>query len=161
VISAVDLLNGIGRYLDLEIITVPGATGYFDTDYAAKGRYAIDALKRLDFIAVHVEATDEAGHSGNAKEKVKAIEQIDQHIVGPLVQYLQSAGPYRLYVAPDHYTPTIKKTHVAEPVPFIFSSTDSKTASGLTYTENNAAKTDLLEDGSSLMRKLIGGWSVS
>ena len=160
VISAVDLLNGIGRYIGWEIISVPGATGYFDTDYAAKGRYAIDALGRLDLVFVHVEATDEAGHSGNISEKVHAIENIDRHIVGPIVSHLKSQKDWRLFVAPDHYTPIVKKTHVAEPVPFIFAASDLvEHASGRPYTEADSKATGInLDRGYELMLRLVKGW---
>lgn len=160
VISAVDLLQGLGHCVGWKVIHVPGATGYFDTDYDAKARYAINALKELDLIYVHVEATDEAGHSGLAEEKKKAIERIDEAIVGPLVESLKKQGPYRLYVAPDHYTPTVKKTHIGDPVPFIFSGSDVKIRSGKTYTEANAKAAGVhLEKGYELMHRLIGGWN--
>ncbi len=160
VISAVDLLNGLGRYLGWEIITVPGATGYFDTDYAAKGRYAIEALKRLDLVFVHVEATDEAGHTGNAKEKIRAIENLDQHIAGPIISYLKKEKEWRIYVAPDHYTPTVKKTHVAEPVPFIFAGSDLHCQrSERPYTElDSKAAGIVLDRGYELMLRLVKGW---
>jgi len=159
VISAVDLLNGLGRYLGWEIISVPGATGYFDTDYKAKGEYGIQAIDRLDLVFIHIEATDEAGHSGLVHEKVKAIEQIDRHVVGPVVQRLKKEKNWRLYVAPDHYTPIIKKTHVGDPVPFIFAGSDVQKASGLPYTEKSAAQTGVhIENGYELMARLIQGW---
>lgn len=160
VISAVDLINGLGRYLGWEIISVPGATGYFDTDYRAKGQYAIEALKRLDLVFVHVEATDEAGHTGNAKEKVRAIEQIDRHIAGPVIQYLKQLKDWRLYVAPDHYTPTIKKTHVRDPVPFIFAGSDvSAFHSGRPFTEADSKASGIqLDRGYELMLRLVKGW---
>jgi len=159
VISAVDLLNGLGRYLGWEIIDVPGATGYFDTDYRAKGEYAIKALERLDLVFVHVEATDEAGHSGLVKEKVKAIEEIDRHIVGPIMKRLKQEKNWRVFVAPDHYTPVVKKTHIADPVPFIFAGSDVKQASGKPYTENTAKQTGVhIENGYELMKHLIEGW---
>lgn len=160
VISAVDLLNGLGRYLGWEIISVPGATGYFDTDYNAKGQYAIKALERLDLVFVHVEATDEAGHTGNAKEKIRAIENIDRHIVGPIVQHLREQKSWRLYVAPDHYTPTVKKTHVAEPVPFIFAGSDIPVLhSERPYTESDSKATGMnLDRGYELMLRLVKGW---
>lgn len=159
VISAVDLLQGLGHYLGWKVIQVPGATGYFDTDYKAKGLYAIDALKELDLIFVHIEATDEAGHSGKAEEKKKAIEKIDEFIVGPLVKHLKSQGSYRLFVAPDHYTPTAKRTHIGDPVPFIFTGSDVTLRSGKTYSESNAKTTGIyLEKGYELMHRLIGGW---
>lgn len=160
VISAVDLLQGLGHYVGWKVIHVPGATGYFDTDYDAKARYAINALKELDLIFVHVEATDEAGHSGLALEKKKAIERIDEAIVGPLANHLKKQGPYRLYVAPDHYTPTVKKTHIGDPVPFIFSASDVAIRSGKPYTEADAKATGVhLEKGYELMHRLIGGWN--
>ena len=159
VISAVDLLNGLGRYLGWEIISVPGATGYFDTDYAAKGRYAIQALERLDLVFVHIEATDEAGHSGLAKEKVKAIEAIDRHIVGPIVGHLSKLKDWRLFVAPDHYTPVAKKTHLSDPVPFIFAASDLRQPSHGRYTEADARSSGIhIEQGCELMRRLVRGW---
>ena len=161
VISAVDLLQGLGHYLGWKVIHVPGATGYFDTDYDAKARYAINALKELDLIFVHIEATDEAGHSGLALEKKKAIERIDEAIVGPLTDHLRKQGTYRLFVAPDHFTPTAKKTHIADPVPFIFSGSDVKIRSGKNYTEADARSTGIqLEKGHLLMRRLIRGWDA-
>ncbi|MBI1977167.1 MAG: cofactor-independent phosphoglycerate mutase [Candidatus Omnitrophica bacterium] len=161
VISAVDLLNGLGRYLEWEIISVPGATGYFDTDYAAKGRYAIEALTRLDLVFIHVEATDEAGHVGNYKEKVRAIENLDRHIVEPIVAHLKKLPTWRLFVAPDHYTPTVKKTHVAEPVPFIFAGSDlSCSRSERPYTEADSKATGIaLDRGYELMLRLVKGWA--
>jgi 2,3-bisphosphoglycerate-independent phosphoglycerate mutase len=161
VISAVDLLNGLGHYLGWEIISVPGATGYFDTDYKAKGRYAIDALEKLDLVFVHVEATDEAGHTGNVKEKVRAIENIDREIVGPVVKFLKQQKEWRMFVAPDHYTPIVKKTHVAEAVPFIFAASDLKAVpSGRVYTEPESKATGVSVDpGHELMRRLVQGWA--
>ena len=159
VISAVDLLQGLGHYVGWRVIQVPGATGYFDTDYDAKARYAIDSLKELDLVYVHVEATDEAGHSGLAREKKKAIERIDEAIVGPLVAHLKKQGPHRIFVAPDHYTPTVKKTHVDDPVPFIFSGSDVSIRSGRAYTEVNAMTSGVhIKEGYHLMHRLIYGW---
>lgn len=161
VISAVDLLQGLGYFVGWKVIQVPGATGYFDTDYEAKASYAIEALKELDLIYVHVEATDEAGHSGLPKEKVKAVERIDEAIVGPLVSHLEKQGGYRLFVAPDHYTPCAKKTHIPDPVPFIFAGSDVKIRSGKNYTEAQARSTGVqVRPGYRLMQNLIEGWSV-
>ena len=117
-ITAVDLLRGIAALVGWDRIEVPGATGYLDTDYAAKGRYAIDALDKYDLICVHVEAPDEASHEGRGDEKVKAIEAIDREIVGPLVEALGSMGDYRVMVSPDHptYISTKKHTHGDVPV---------------------------------------------
>nr|WP_321349825.1 cofactor-independent phosphoglycerate mutase [uncultured Methanoregula sp.] len=113
IISAVDLLNGIGRCAGMEVITVPGATGYLDTDYDAKARYALDAIQHLDFVYVHIEAPDEAGHLGNIEEKVKAIERVDD-VVGMILNEFEGV----VAVLPDHPTPIRIKTHSRDPVPF-------------------------------------------
>jgi 2,3-bisphosphoglycerate-independent phosphoglycerate mutase len=157
VITAVDLLRGLGRLLDWQIIEVPGATGYLDTDYAAKGRYAIQTLKDgADFIVVHVEATDEASHEGNAREKVSALERIDEHIVGPLHAYLKSQGPYRLLVCPDHPTFLRTKTHSHGYVPFAMCGAGVTVDDAQTYDEVAAAKTGLvLPRGCDLMGRLF------
>jgi len=114
IISAVDLLKGIARCAGMEIITVPGATGYLDTDYAAKGRYALEAIQHLDFLYLHIEAPDEAGHLGNIKEKVRAIERVDD-VVGMILDEFDGV----LAVLPDHPTPINLKTHTRDPVPFV------------------------------------------
>lgn len=110
-ITAVDLLRGLAALVGWERLEVPGATGYLDTDYAAKGRYAIDALKTTDIVCVHVEATDEASHEGRCDAKIKALEEIDAKIVGPLHAALKAQGEYRILVSPDHPTPLRTKTH--------------------------------------------------
>jgi 2,3-bisphosphoglycerate-independent phosphoglycerate mutase len=113
-ISAVDLLNGIARCAGMEIIRVPGATGYLDTDYAAKARYAINAINHLDFLYLHIEAPDEAGHLGSIKEKVNAIQKVDE-VVGMILAEFDGI----LAVLPDHPTPIRIRTHSREPVPFV------------------------------------------
>ncbi|MDI6866142.1 cofactor-independent phosphoglycerate mutase [Methanoculleus sp.] len=113
VISGVDLLRGIARLAGMEVIRVPGATGFIDTDYQAKARYALDALDRLDFVYMHVEAPDEAGHMGSVEEKVRAIERLDEAI-GII---LERPGTI-VAVLPDHPTPIRCRTHTGEPVPF-------------------------------------------
>jgi 2,3-bisphosphoglycerate-independent phosphoglycerate mutase len=113
IIAAVDLLNGIARYAGMEVIRVPGATGYLDTDYQAKARYAVEALRRLDFLYLHVEAPDEAGHMGSVEEKVRAIERVDG-MVGTIMESFEGV----IAVLPDHPTPIRVKTHTADPVPF-------------------------------------------
>jgi 2,3-bisphosphoglycerate-independent phosphoglycerate mutase len=113
VISAVDLLQGIARCAGMEVIIVPGATGYLDTDYQAKARFALAALETLDFLYVHVEAPDEAGHLGNADEKVAAIERVDE-MIGTILKQFSGV----VAVLPDHPTPLLLKTHTADPVPF-------------------------------------------
>jgi 2,3-bisphosphoglycerate-independent phosphoglycerate mutase len=117
-ITAVDLLRGLAALVGWERIEVPGATGYTDTDYAAKGRYAIDALPDTDIICVHVEASDEASHEGDADAKVKSLEEIDKHIVAPLHAALAEQGDYRILVSPDHPTFLRTKTHSHGYVPW-------------------------------------------
>lgn len=118
-ISAVDLLKGIGTYAGLEVIEVPGATGDIDTNYAGKVRAALEALKDLDFVYLHVEAPDEAGHEGDVELKVKAIELFDRNIVGPVIKGLKESGEdWRVLLLPDHATPIGLRTHTREPVPF-------------------------------------------
>lgn len=123
VIAAVYLIKGIGYFAGLDVIDVPGATGYLDTSYYNKGKYAIDALKDHDFVFVHVEAPDEAGHMGNIEEKIKAIESFDK-MVGQILDGIDE--PYKALVLPDHFTPIPVKTHTLEPVPFAIYSTEEK-----------------------------------
>ncbi len=118
VISAVDLLKGIGVYAGLEPINVEGATGYLDTNYRGKAEEALTGLGRLDFLFVHVEAPDEAGHNGNIEEKIQAVEAFDEKVVGSVLDGLERFEDYRIMVASDHYTPICKKTHTSEPAPF-------------------------------------------
>lgn len=157
VITAVDLLRGIGRLLGWDVINVPGATGYLDTDYAAKGRYAIEALKSgVDFIVVHVEATDEASHEGHANAKVDALEQIDRHIVGPVHEFLKSQGDYRILVSPDHPTFLRTKTHSHGFVPFTMCGSGIAANGSTTYDEVAAALTgDVLPAGHELMGRFL------
>ncbi len=139
-ISAVDLLRGLGTYLKMEIIKVPGATGYYDTNYSGKAEYAIEALKRKDLVFVHVEATDEAGHNGHIQEKIKAIEACDRLIVKELLKELSSYKEWRFLVTPDHYTPVKTRNHVAEPVPFAMCGTGINSNHAKAYTEREAAQ---------------------
>lgn len=118
VISAVDLIRGIARLAGLQVISVPGATGQLDTNWAGKCAAACAALDEVDFVMVHVEAPDECGHQGDAEGKVRAIELADREIVGPLWEAAQSHGPARILVLPDHYTPLWRRSHVGKPVPF-------------------------------------------
>ena len=108
-----DLLSGIARYAGMDVIRVPGATGYLDTDYQAKARFAISAMDRLDFLYLHVEAPDEAGHLGSTEEKVLAIERVDG-MVGTIMDSFEGV----IAVLPDHPTPIRIKTHTGDPVPF-------------------------------------------
>lgn len=157
VITAVDLLRGIGRLLGWDVVEVPGATGYIDTDYAAKGRYAIDTLQKKDFVVVHVEATDEASHEGDAAAKVEALERIDQDIVAPVHEYLRGQGDYRILVCPDHPTFLRTKTHSHGFVPFAMCGTGIEAGSAESYDEVVAAASGtVLNEGHRLMAELFG-----
>jgi 2,3-bisphosphoglycerate-independent phosphoglycerate mutase len=152
VITAVDLLRGIGRLLGWDVIEVEGATGYLDTDYAAKGRAGIATLQDHDFVVVHVEASDEASHEGDAAAKVEALEKIDADIVGPLHQHLKSQGDYRLLLSPDHPTLLRTKTHAHGYVPVGACGTGIAVDSATTYDDVSAAASDLVfEQGCELM----------
>jgi 2,3-bisphosphoglycerate-independent phosphoglycerate mutase len=118
IISAVDLLKGLGIYLGLDIIEVPGATGYLDTNYQGKAQYAIEALKTRDFVFLHIEAPDEAAHEGSWEKKVRAIEDLDRQVVGPVLSALEQLEEYRILLTTDHPTPIALKTHDKGPVPF-------------------------------------------
>ncbi len=145
-ITAVDLLRGLAALLGWRRIDAPGATGYLDTDYAAKGRAAVAALADTDLVCVHVEAPDEASHEGNAAAKIKALEEIDRHIVGPLHTALAAQGEYRLLVTPDHPTPLRTKTHSHGAVPFAIAGTGINPDEFRTYDETSAARSKLVFD---------------
>ncbi|HOP10401.1 MAG TPA: cofactor-independent phosphoglycerate mutase [Oscillospiraceae bacterium] len=149
IISAVDLIQGMGKCAGLRVLHVPGATGDWHTDYAAKGRAAIDALKEDDFVYIHVEAPDECGHHGNAAEKVKSIEQIDEKIVAPVIEYLKSCGePFGALLMPDHPTLVSTTTHSPEPVPFALydSRRPFDNGSDIRFTEPFAQSTGLYKE---------------
>ena len=136
-ISAVDLLKGLGVLSGLTAIEVEGATGYLDTNYEGKARAALKVLETDDFVLVHVEAPDETGHQGLAPEKVQAIEDFDHRIVAPIVEEMERRGePFRLVVTMDHYTPIHRKTHEDWPVPmFLYDSRGTAAPANQTYTE--------------------------
>jgi len=155
-ITAVDLLRGLAALLGWKRIEVPGATGYIDTDYAAKGRYAVKALNDADLVCVHVEATDEASHEGNAAAKVKALEEIDRHIVGTVHAALKTFGEYRILVTPDHPTPLRTKTHSHGYVPFALAGSDVTPDGATTYDDPTAEKSSLVfHEGWKLMRYFL------
>lgn len=161
-ISAVDLLKGLGVNAGLSIINVPGATGYLDTNYAGKAQAALEALRSQDFVFVHVEAPDEAGHQGLLKEKIQAIEDFDGKIVGPILQGLQQSGEnFRLIATMDHFTPLCLRTHTSSPVPTIlYDSRNSNSGSNLSFSERNAEQEDRragnsMANGELLMEKLL------
>jgi 2,3-bisphosphoglycerate-independent phosphoglycerate mutase len=158
IISAVDLVNGIGRLVGLDIISVPGATGYYDTNYKGKGEYAVEALKRKDFVFVHVEAPDEAGHNGDVRAKITAIENFDKFVVGAIWKFLQDAGQHRVMVLSDHSTPVSVRTHVSDPAPFAMAGKDIAHNGFDAYNETNAKAGEVkFKSGAALTEALIKG----
>lgn len=159
-ITAVDLLRGLAELIGWDNLRVPGATGYLDTDYAAKGRAAVEALQRYDLVCVHIEAPDEAAHQGNVPAKIAAIEAIDREIVGPLLAELEGHAAWRMLVTPDHPTPCRTKTHSHGDVPFVVAGTGIVPDAGQVYGESAAAGSSLsFPQGQKLMPWLIRGQS--
>lgn len=158
-ISAVDLLKGLGRLRGMEVITVPGATGWIDTNYDGKTQAALDALSRHDIVYVHVEAPDEAGHGGLTQEKIKAIEDFDRKIAGPIFTSLERSGnPFRLLLMPDHPTPILKRTHTPDPVPFVLYDSTIHTDKARGFTEKEAQATGLfIDEGFTMLARLVKG----
>jgi 2,3-bisphosphoglycerate-independent phosphoglycerate mutase len=155
-ITAVDLIRGVALAAGWKLIEVPGANGYIDTNYAGKGQYAIEALNDVDIIAVHIEAPDEMGHNGDAKNKVKALEQIDQHIVGPMLEKLRSLDAWRILVCPDHPTPVAKRTHTANPPCFCMAGTGVVPDRAEAFSESDASETGLqIDPGHELMEYFL------
>ena len=137
-ISAVDLLKGLGVIAGLSVINVPGATGYLDTNYEGKAAAAITALASgQDFVFVHLEAPDEAGHQGSASAKIQAIQDFDRRVVGPIISALRTAGTeFRVVVTMDHFTPISLRTHTSDPVPaLLYDSRETQPKSGRRFTE--------------------------
>ncbi|MCD6416537.1 MAG: cofactor-independent phosphoglycerate mutase [Planctomycetes bacterium] len=157
VISAVNLVKGIGRIIGWDVIDVPGATGYTDTDYAAKGRYGISALKDYGVLLIHIEAPDEASHDRDVKAKIRAIEQIDKAIVGPLMAHAEQEGDLRLLICPDHVTSVEDGKHKRDPVPFAIWGQGVLASANVPFTEGHAAATEVqIDDGYELIGELIG-----
>ena len=146
VVSAVDLVQGIGRCGGLEVLDVPGATGWIDTDYDAKVKAALGALDRHDMVYLHVEAMDEAGHQGSVDLKVQAIEDFDAKVVAPCLAYVEGRQDSRLFVAPDHFTTIETRTHAGGPVPFAVCGAGVTQDSATGYSEKIAAGTGLICD---------------
>lgn len=157
IVSAVDLIKGIGICAGCEVIDVEGATGNFNTNYRGKAQAAIDAFKTNDLVYVHVEAPDECGHRGEPDVKVAAIEKIDAEILVPVWEYLKNCGEdYKIMVLPDHPTPIETRTHAMEPVPFfIYDSRKDENGVGV-FTEKNCSGCDTyISDGSTLMSHVV------
>ena len=159
-ITAVDLLRGIAKSIGWDILNVPGITGYVDTDYAAKGRYAADALRNYDLVCVHVEAPDEAGHEGSLEKKIKSLEEIDAKVVAPIVSELKKHGDWRILISPDHPTPIAHKTHTRDEVPWIVAGNDIEPG-GRKFDESSAAaSTHCFDPGWKLMPWLLDVFST-
>ncbi|MCY2924567.1 MAG: cofactor-independent phosphoglycerate mutase [Planctomycetota bacterium] len=158
-ITAVDLVRGLARLIGWDTIAVEGATAWLDTNYAGKGAAAVEAISNYDIVLVHVEAPDEASHAGNIAAKVKAIEAIDRHVVGPVLQRLKAEGEghWRILVLPDHPTPCATRDHTRDPVPFAIAGAGVKRVVTQTaFSEPVAAASDLhIRRGSDLMEYFL------
>ena len=156
-ISAVDIVRGLATLVGFDIIKVPGITGYFDTNYEGKAEYALKALDQHDLVLVHIEATDEAGHMGDAQKKVQAIEDTDRRLVGPLLAGLARRGePYAVLVVCDHPTSTALKTHIAEPVPFALLAPGAVRGTVSAYSEAAVkGSSTRIEEGFTLMQFML------
>lgn len=155
-ITAVDLARGLSRLVGFDTIDVPGATGFVDTNYQGKGSAAVEALDKYDLVFVHIEGPDEAGHNGNAEMKKKAVEQIDKHIIGPVLEALQKYQSWRILVLPDHPTPIASKAHSSDPVPFAMAGSGVTGILHAPFSESNAAKSGFrIENGFELMEYFL------
>jgi 2,3-bisphosphoglycerate-independent phosphoglycerate mutase len=160
VIAGVDLMKGIGKYAGLDITNVPGATGYVDTNYEGKVQAALRALTDKDFVFLHVEAPDEASHSGLLDLKKRTIEDFDKRVVGPILNGLKAFSRWRILLMPDHHTPVTTRTHSTDPVPFVL--LDSRQWEGfsqeiiLPFSEETArASGNVVDEGAGMIELLI------
>jgi 2,3-bisphosphoglycerate-independent phosphoglycerate mutase len=156
IISAVDLVKGLGRCAGLEVIEVPGATGYLDTNYQGKADALLTSIEKMDFAFLHLEAPDEAAHNGDVKTKIQAIEQFDARIIGPVLEGLRGRKDVKVLLLCDHLTPIVVRTHTDDPVPFLISSLDSEPKAGVRYNETSAQASGVfLPDGFRLMEHFL------
>jgi 2,3-bisphosphoglycerate-independent phosphoglycerate mutase len=159
VISAVHLIKGIGILAGLEVLEVPGITGYFDTNYDGKAQYALRGLREKDFVYVHVEAPDEAGHMGDLQLKIDAIEAFDEKIVGAILKGMKKFKRYKILVLPDHPTPLSVRSHTADPVPYVIYSNEdgALSAHGRKFDEVSAGRSGIsIEKGFELIERFFG-----
>jgi len=155
VISAVDLIKGIGKIIGMDVIEVDGATGYYDTNYSGKAQAALRALKKVDLVFIHIEATDEAGHNNDLRMKITCLERIDKMIVGPVTEHMKGED-FRILITPDHPTPVSKRTHTNEPVPFLIYGKGIEKGSFSSYSEAEAQNASLYFDrGPELIKYLL------
>ncbi len=157
VITAVDLIKGIGKKAGLEIVNVHGATGYLDTNYEGKANAALKILEKDNFVFLHVEAPDEASHEGSLEKKIQAIEDFDKRVVGVILDGLKRFSDYRIMVLPDHPTPIKIKTHTKDPVPFAIMGNKIKKGNAQSYNEIEADKNHEIFKGEDIMRILTSG----
>jgi 2,3-bisphosphoglycerate-independent phosphoglycerate mutase len=158
VISAVDLIKGIGIYAGLDVVDVPGVTGYLDTNFYGKADYALNELKEKDFVYIHVEAPDEASHEGDIEKKIKAIEEVDSKVVGTVIEGMEIYSDYKILILTDHFTPVSLKTHFSSPVPFaIYNSRVKKNVVDYRGFDEKSAKNSgiYIKDGFELMNLFI------
>jgi 2,3-bisphosphoglycerate-independent phosphoglycerate mutase len=156
IISAVDLVKGLGRCMGLEVIEVPGATGYLDTNYRGKAEALLRSIEKLDFCFLHLEAPDEAAHNGDTQVKIQAIEEFDARIIQPVLEGLKGREGVRVLLLCDHLTPITVRTHTDDPVPFLISSLDGEVHAGARYTEAAAqASGFMLREGHRLMEHFL------
>jgi len=160
IISAVDLIKGIGKIIGLDVIEVPGATGYYDTNFQGKGEHALRSLEEKDFVFVHVEAPDEAGHNGDIREKITAIENFDKFVVGTIWKEYKARKDFRIMILPDNATPIAKRTHTSDAIPFAICGAGIKPDTTCVFTEAAAKASKFhLAEGHFLMKYLIQGIS--
>ncbi len=155
VISAVDLIKGIGKIIGLKVIEVEGATGYYDTNYLGKANAALEALRDVDFVFIHIEATDEAGHNSDLRMKITCLERIDKMVIGHILEKLKREE-FRMLITPDHPTPISKRTHTNEPVPFLIYGKGIEKGNFSLYSEAEAHNSSLYFDrGSELIKYFL------
>ena len=158
IISAVDLVNGIGKTIGLDVIKVPGATGYYDTNYQGKADYAVESLANKDFVFIHVEATDEAGHNKDIRAKIGAIENFDKFIVGTILKNFKKRNDVKMMLLPDHATPISVGTHTIDPIPFVMYGAGIEADNVMVFSETSAKSSRLtFQSGWQLMEHFMRG----
>lgn len=156
VVSAVDLIKGIGGCAEMEVAEVEGATGYIDTNFEGKAEAGLDILKRNDLVYIHFEATDECGHRNEPENKVRAIEMIDERVLPILFEGLKVYDDYKIMVLPDHPTPIVTRTHASDPVPYLIYHKNKEVEGVETINEETAANTgNFIDFGPSIMKHFI------